>query len=133
MTVAYDTAPPTALIAVPVLLSTSGIISLPSISGTATGNLSLSNVKIAIQNMSSGLWMDDTTNFGVGPTSTPNFIAVTYLSPSATSWAYAPSGLASKFTGNTKYVLVAQATAGSGLVQDVYTVGVSSFIIVIDT
>ena len=129
-TVAYDTAPPTAVITLPVLASTSGVTTFTSLAGTASGDLGVSNVKVALQNLDSGLWMDNTTNFGNGSIT---FLPVTYLSPSATSWAYTPTGLAGKFFGNEKYLLVAEAISPSGLTQNTFTVGASSIQVIIDT
>ena len=86
ITVTYDTAPPTAVITMPVLASTSGVISLSITSGTASGDVSISNIQVAIQNMGTGIWMDSAFTFTVGPQSNPNFIAVT--SSNTSTWAF---------------------------------------------
>ena len=133
ITVTYDTAPPTAVITLPVLASTSGVISLSLSSGTASGDVGVSNVQFAVQNMISGFWMASDYSFTIGPQSNPNFIPVTSLSGNATSWAFAPAGLANNLTGNQKYLLVAEAVAPSNLTQNTFTVGVSSVQVIIDT
>ena len=130
ITVTYDTAPPTAVITMPVLASTSGVISLSITSGTVSGDVSISNIQVAVANMTptGTIWMDSSFNFTLGQTN-PNFIAVT--SSNTSTWSF--TGVSGKLAGNQRYLIVAKAFAPSGLSQNVFTVGVSSVQVVIDT
>ncbi|MEW6215936.1 MAG: hypothetical protein AB1478_12165, partial [Nitrospirota bacterium] len=58
-----------------------------------------------------------------------------YLSPNATSWAYAPGGLDDKFlpgASGFKYLILAKAIDIAGNIQDTYTVDISSLVIKVD-
>ena len=61
VTVVYDTVAPTAVINVPVLASTSGVISLSITSGghRLRRCRSISNIQVAVENLVNGLWMDN--------------------------------------------------------------------------
>ncbi len=132
----FDIVAPTATISVPtVAVSTTGVTSLTLLSGTAVdnnGNSAMANVQVAVQRLSDGLWLDNTTNFLSGQTN-PNWVQVTSLTNPATTWAYAPSGLSGKFSGNKKYLIVAEAIDVAGNNQTVFGVNVSSLIVTIDT
>ena len=64
--VTYNVVAPTATITLP-YTGLAGIESLPAISGTTTGLVAISTVQIAIQNLTSGLWMNSVNfNFSLG-------------------------------------------------------------------
>ena len=65
--------------------------------------------------------------------STPNFIPVDYLSPSATYWAYTAAGnLGGKMADGYDYTILVQGADAAGNVQSIYPVGISSMTIAID-
>ncbi|MDT8286528.1 MAG: hypothetical protein RQ748_05405, partial [Elusimicrobiales bacterium] len=132
-----DRSSPTARILVPSDANARGIRSISSLLGTAFDNWGNSNVEIAIQQWGSPrLWFDG-SDF-LEPGDSPYFIPLDAngtLSPDATSWAYAPAGMDTRFTGGTngmRYYILARASDIAGNVQDGYTVGVSSMIVSID-
>ena len=128
ITVTYDTAAPTATIVMP-LNNLPGINSLLVASGTATDDVGVSTVKIAIQKQSNGFWYGG-SSFNQ---SSADFLAVTTLSPNATYWTYSPSGnLLSKLTDNNRYIILVQAQDLAGNIQTIFNAGISSVTITVD-
>ena len=127
--VTYNVVAPTATITLP-YTGLAGIESLPAISGTTTDLVAISTVQVAIQNLTSGLWMNG-INFNFSVTqSTPNFIAA---QGTVNNWTFNAGGaLDSKMSGDTKYSLVTQATDVAGNVQSVYALNTSSFTFLMD-
>src|SRR5262249_14641432 len=67
----FDTVVPTATITLPIVAaSTTGVTSLPTISGTANDDNANGTVQLAVEDIAATLWLDaNTTGFTFGPTS----------------------------------------------------------------
>ena len=132
VTIVYDTAAPTALYAVPAYLSlpvAKAFNQLPSVNGTATGDVGIQSVKFAVQQIGSpSLWFDG-TNFTQNQGSIPYFLPVSGTSV----WSSAiTANLVAALSDHSQYVFVASATALSGVTQSVFPVGISSFTLTYD-
>ncbi len=128
-----DTASPTARILLPDGLQ--GVNIIAELSGTAADNGRNESVQVAIQQWGSPqLWYDG-TGFNALQ-SNPYWLYVGgangFLSPNATSWAYAPAGLDSASPGGLKYLLLTRSTDVAGNLQDQFVVDVSSRVVFVD-
>ncbi|MBU4257708.1 hypothetical protein KKC04_04845, partial [Patescibacteria group bacterium] len=117
--------------------STGSIRLISQISGTALDNWGNNEVKVAIRQLDAPpLWFDG-SSFQLTQSAT-YWISVNsngYLSPDATSWIYAPSGLDSKFTPGSsglKYLLLSKAEDIAGNAQQNFNIDISSIIVNID-
>ncbi|HBE87556.1 MAG TPA: hypothetical protein DDW67_00235, partial [Elusimicrobia bacterium] len=131
-----DKSSPSARILVPYDANGSGVRSMAFISGTASDNQSNASVQVAVQK-----WVGETLVWfdGSGFTSlqaAPYWITVNgtngYLSPSATSWSYAPAGFDNNFESGYRYLVLTRALDTAGNVQETFTVDVSSLIARVD-
>ncbi len=125
VTVTYNVVPPTATISMPNQATISYLRQVPSISGTALGNIPLAGVQVAIKAnrnplrwMGAGVTMDQPAETWLTPTT---------LSSGNTSFAYAPAGLDSALqTYTTYYTIYARAWDVVGNTQTIFTTDISS-------
>jgi len=113
--VAYDTAPPTAVFNVPaysLLSSTKAFNMMPTVWGTASGDLGVSKVMIAVQKLGSTSYWFDGVDFEQ-PQTNPYFLNVT----GTNTWTYDNTATMAKLIGpgsdNVQFVFIASATAPS--------------------
>src|ERR1019366_9314376 len=135
ITIIYDTATPTAVFTVPnygALPAAKAFNTIGTVSGTASADVGVQSVQVAILKLGApSLWFDG-TNFTKPVTNIPYFLNAT----GTTNWTY--PGSASLLTAlqssgdHAQYVFVASATALSGLTQSVFAVGTSSFTLTYD-
>src|ERR1019366_6482632 len=133
LTVIYDTAPPTAVITLPTygaLTSAKAIETIGNITGTASGDVGISSVSVAIyKNGSPGYWYNGTNAFNVPQAANaPYWLATT----GTATWTYTNGNLTGAMADNALYTFITQANALSGLTQATYTAPVSSFTVIMD-
>jgi hypothetical protein len=136
-TFTIDVSSPVARVTAPYDANKKGVRLIDAVTGTAVDNFTNSDVYLAMQQQGSPpLWFNG-TDF-LEPGSDPVWISMKTngtLSPSATSWAYAPAGLDLRFVAadnGMKYLLLTKALDVAGNLQDVLAVDVSSIVINID-
>ena len=135
-TVIYDTAPPSAVITLPnygALTAAKAIESIGNVTGTASGDVGVSTVAVAILKIGSpsSFWYNGSNAFNQPTAGGIYWLPATGGTPA--NWTYTNGNLAGAMVGSAKYVFVASATANSGLVQNTMVVPVSSFTVIMDT
>ncbi|PIU19325.1 MAG: hypothetical protein COT18_08105, partial [Elusimicrobia bacterium CG08_land_8_20_14_0_20_59_10] len=125
-----DTTSPTTTVQVPNDPGNPGVNSMASISGIAWDNGRNNAIYVAIRNEATSLWYSTITGFNVGGVN-PAWIPVSAayggtLSPDATSWLFAPSGLESRLASGAKFLILARSTDVAGNMESTYVDGASS-------
>ncbi|MEW5906446.1 MAG: hypothetical protein AB1734_06660, partial [Elusimicrobiota bacterium] len=129
-TFTIDRSSPVARIVVPYDADNSGMRQITALSGTAADNWGNASVQVAVEKWIGGLvYYFNGSSYDTGG---PYWLAATYLSPSATAWAYAPAGLDANFESGYRHLLLSRAVDTAGNVQDSFEVGTSSLVIKVD-
>ncbi|MHB0996888.1 MAG: hypothetical protein ACYC2I_11015, partial [Elusimicrobiales bacterium] len=104
-----------------------------ALSGTAADNGRNESVQVAMQQWGSPqLWYDGDGFNLTGQRWLPVDVSNGFLSPDATSWAYAPASFDSDFPGGLKYLLLIRSTDVAGNLQETLDVGISSRVVYVD-
>ena len=137
LAILYDTATPTSIFTVPTYALLPNVASgkafnqLPAITGTASGDVGVRSVGVAIQNIGiPSLWFD-----GAAFTqNNPVFLLSTGTSLSVWNSTYTAnlSAFLNASGDHSQYVFVTSATAFSGLTQNIFANTVSSFTLTYD-